>query len=91
MAKITVKQDTLLVEGEMTFSTVAALLEASKPLLATLKAWHWDFSQVTICDSAGFALLLEWKRWAKHQGKSLQFSCLPSQAKAMAAATGLSF
>jgi ABC-type transporter Mla MlaB component len=91
VAQINIKQDTLFVEGEMTFSTVAALLEASKPLLAKLNAWNWNFSQVTTCDSAGCALLLEWQKWAKHQNKPLQFSQLPLQAKAIAAAAGLSF
>lgn len=90
MAKIILKQDLLVVTGELTFATVAALLEASKPLLARLSVWNWDFSQVTLCDSAGFVLFLEWKKWAKHQNKPLQFSHLPPQAKAIAAAVGLS-
>ncbi len=43
-----------------------------------------DCAGVSQADSAGLAVLLEWRRWTHLQGKHLQFANLPPQIKSLA-------
>jgi phospholipid transport system transporter-binding protein len=43
-----------------------------------------DCSAVPNADSAGLAVLIEWRRWAHQQGRHLKFSNLPAQISAIA-------
>jgi phospholipid transport system transporter-binding protein len=43
-----------------------------------------DCSQVPNADSAGLAVLIEWRRWAHQHGRHLKFSNLPGQISAIA-------
>ena len=87
--QITIQEDRILISGELTFSTVTALWEFSQKLFPQQGQWNCDFSQVTSCDSAGLALLLEWIKLAKQKGKKLRFLQLPKQLQAIAAPAGL--
>ena len=71
------QKNKLFVQGQLTFSTVMNIWNHSKPLLKSLAQIKIDLSEVVHCDSAGLALLLEWKRWAKLNHKSVEFIHLP--------------
>lgn len=43
-----------------------------------------DCSGVSPADSAGLAVLIEWRRWARHHGRHLVFARLPVQISAIA-------
>ena len=43
-----------------------------------------DCSAVPNADSAGLAVLIEWRRWAHQQGRHLKFTNLPAQISAIA-------
>ncbi|MCP3680684.1 MAG: STAS domain-containing protein [Gammaproteobacteria bacterium] len=84
-ARITNKSGILHIEGELTFVTAAHLFAQSLSLLKNSGASQFDLSAVTHMDSAGLALLCEWKR-RNHQA---QFHCLPAQIGGMVALSGL--
>ena len=54
------ENDVIRVSGELTFDTVMSLWQESRPLLS--EAVTVDLSDVTRADSAGVALLCEFKR-----------------------------
>jgi phospholipid transport system transporter-binding protein len=43
-----------------------------------------DCAAVPNADSAGLAVLIEWRRWARHHGRELKFANLPAQISAIA-------
>jgi phospholipid transport system transporter-binding protein len=43
-----------------------------------------DCAAVPNADSAGLAVLIEWRRWARQQGRDLNFVNLPAQITAIA-------
>ncbi len=87
--QITVDQDRILISGELTFATVSDLWEASKRLFPQKGQWNCDFSQVTACDSASVALLVEWLRVAQKKKIKLQLLALPRQLQSIIAAAKL--
>jgi phospholipid transport system transporter-binding protein len=68
------------VSGELSFSNVANLCDLGKQYIKSLevKDITFDFSQVKRCDSAGLALLVAWRRFAKQHNKAAKFIHLPS-------------
>jgi phospholipid transport system transporter-binding protein len=76
----------ITVSSALTFATarrvyqagVAAFIRDGSSLLIV------DCSGVSQVDSAGLAVLLEWRRWTHLQGKHLKFCTLPAQIKALA-------
>lgn len=70
--------------GELSFDTVAGLLNSSRGLFDAEKKISIDLSGVTHSDSAGLALLIEWLRTAKRHSGHLQYHALPPQLKALA-------
>lgn len=79
------------VSGALTFASVVAGIEAFKPFCTHGQAspMTLDFTQTTHMDSAGLALLLQWKRMAHAVGRSIQFHALPDQTRNLAAVFGL--
>ena len=63
--------------GDLTFSTVSALLADGEALLMELTEPVVDLSAVNNCDSAGLALLLEWLEMARVGGRSIRYRRLP--------------
>lgn len=78
-----------LLRGELSFSTVMGLSKKSDGLLWQTDAVTLNLGAVTRTDSAGLALLVEWIRRARQQGKVIQFSHIPKQMMAMAEVVGL--
>ena len=75
----------LHVEGDMTFATANMLLGQSLPWLAKQRTPQVDLSAVGRIDSAGLALLCEWKR----RYHTLQFHHLPDKIMGMITLSGL--
>ena len=71
--------DRLVVEGELDFTTVVALLGDARPLLEAGTDVRIDLQGITRSDSAGLALLIEWMRTAQRLGKAIQFLNIPPQ------------
>ncbi len=89
-AAITRENDRFKVSGELTFATVTELLEQSRGLFAQAgESLEVELEAVERADSAGLALLIEWMRLANAQGKTIHFSSLPEQMKAIAVASDL--
>ncbi len=72
--------------GDLTFSTVSDLVESGKALIhngtksATENEINIEMSSVKKLDSAGIALLLEWKRECQLENKTCHFKHLSQQA-----------
>jgi anti-anti-sigma factor len=64
--------------GELSFATVNKLLEGADSLISKEIL---DLSEVTRCDSAGIALLLELQRRAQRAGRKLQLTGASAQLK----------
>jgi phospholipid transport system transporter-binding protein len=79
------------VSGALTFASAVAGIEAFKPFCLPGQAnpMTLDFTQTTHMDSAGLALLLQWKRMAHAVGRSIQFHSLPDKRRNLAAIFGL--
>lgn len=77
------------VAGPVTFATAAALLAASRPLLANRPEVTIDFGGTTTVDSAGLALLIEWLRQARTGQQQLHFVALPDKLLAIARLSGV--
>jgi phospholipid transport system transporter-binding protein len=77
----------LRVSGELSFKTVPALISSSQVFFK--KNNDIDLADVSRADSAGVALLIEWRRQAQKQNKSVCFSNIPSQMLAIARLSGV--
>ena len=89
-ADIRSEQGRIRVSGELTFTTVTALLARSQELLAQSgDNLEVDLKEVERVDSAGLALLIEWMREARARDKDIRFFHLPEQLMAIAAASDL--
>jgi phospholipid transport system transporter-binding protein len=73
------------VVGELGFDTVRDLLAAGATRFADADArFEVDLSGVSQGDSAGLALLIEWQKLATRTGKTLRFTRVPAQLRALA-------
>jgi phospholipid transport system transporter-binding protein len=72
------------VEGEMTFDTAKQLLSQSEDYFTKPQDLEINLSRVTAADSAGLALLLEWKARAGQAGKLLVVEGLPEAMQSIA-------
>ena len=66
-------------QGELNLATVGDLLEESGRLFKHQPPDWIDLAGVSHCDSAGVALLVEWLRRARADGRHLQFTNPTSQ------------
>lgn len=76
-----------MLSGEMSFDTAERILEASEKPFADHTRIEIDLSGVTLSDSAGLALLLEWVTWANHTVREIRFSGMPERVMAIAKTT----
>lgn len=74
----------VLVSGRLTFATATKALEISKRLFANHSELEIDLGDVSACDSAGLAILIEWLSQAKADGRSIVFRNIPEQLLAIA-------
>jgi phospholipid transport system transporter-binding protein len=80
----------LSVNGELTFKTVTAVLEQSRPLLDAAQGWLvMELAGVSRVDSAGLALLIQWMRMAEARSVDILFRHVPEQLLAIARASDL--
>lgn len=76
----------IAINSALTFQTarricaagIALFLEDRSPTLVV------DCAGVPNADSAGLAVLIEWRRWAKQHGRHLTFANLPKEITAIA-------
>ncbi len=73
--------------GEMSFETAERILQASEKPFAKHTSLEIDLSGVTMSDSAGLALLLEWVTWANHTVREIRYTGMPERVMAIAKTT----
>ena len=85
------RQDgTVTISGSLTFQTVPDFFtrsgewfrETNGPLV-------FDLAGVTLADSAGVALLLEWSQMARTSGREIRFINTPAQVRTQLEVNGL--
>lgn len=77
------------IEGCLNFQTVADLWKQSRPLMAKSTHLKFDFSGVTVLNSAALALLFEWIKYARQQKKTISFCELPNKLISLAQSAGI--
>jgi phospholipid transport system transporter-binding protein len=73
--------------GEMSFETAERILQASEKPFAKHTSIEIDLSGVSMSDSAGLALLLEWVTWANHTVREIRYTGMPERVMAIAKTT----
>ncbi len=76
--------------GDMSFATASDILRISEQSFSGHQALEIDLSQVTRADSAGLALLLEWKAQARQRASEIKFVGIPDSLVAIAQTTEVS-
>ena len=77
-------------EGAMSFATAARILTASEAAFGSFRSIEVDLSRVDDADSAGLALLLEWKARAQQHAGEIRFQGIPKSLLAIAETTDVS-
>lgn len=79
MASLGQTNEVNFLQGDISLETVTQLLtEGRACILAANAECLFDLSKVDQFTSAGVALLVDWVRYAKEQGKAIRFSNLPA-------------
>jgi phospholipid transport system transporter-binding protein len=89
-AEIVENAGCLMVSGSLNFSTVVKIWNTSLDLLAKKTVLTFDLSNVTSANSAGLALLLEWRRYAQNNHQTISFTNMPAQLVSIASVAGVS-
>ena len=76
--------------GEMSFENADKILASSRRLFGNYAGLKVDLSQVKRADSAGLALLLEWKAQANQKAGAIDFFGIPDSLLAIARTTEVS-
>ena len=74
------------VGSALTFETARGVFESGIACFQgdSSDSFTVDCAGVSNADSAGLAVLIEWRRWARQQGRHLKFVNLPAQINAIA-------
>ncbi|WP_394754286.1 lipid asymmetry maintenance protein MlaB [Crenothrix sp.] len=91
MSSLTISKqgtDCFSVEGDLTFAAISARLTTLFAFLTPSKQITIDFTQVTSADSAGLALLIEWKKIARTNKSQLVLKNIPKQLLMLAGLSG---
>jgi phospholipid transport system transporter-binding protein len=75
--------------GDLSFRSVPRLLENSLDMIREVPEITVDLADVERSDSAGVALLVQWMREVRSQGKSITYLNIPSQMLAIARVSSL--
>lgn len=73
--------------GAMSFETADRILRESAGPFRQHNDIEIDFTGVTDADSAGLALLIEWKGWCGDRDANIRFDALPRSITAIARMT----
>ncbi len=73
--------------GDMSFQTTDRIMRASDGQFGQHASLEIDLSRVERADSAGLALLLEWKAQARQRNATIRFQALPKSLLAIARAS----
>ncbi|MDH3432089.1 MAG: STAS domain-containing protein [Gammaproteobacteria bacterium] len=76
--------------GDMSFATAADILRASERSFGEFRNLEVDLSKVRKADSAGLALLLEWKARAHQNATEIEYVGIPDSLLAIASTTEVS-
>ncbi len=83
-------------DGRFTVTGALTFVTASRTCAAGITAFAGagrdllvDCSGVVQSDSAGVAVLIEWRRWARAHGRALSFANLPGVIRGIAGISGL--
>jgi phospholipid transport system transporter-binding protein len=76
--------------GDMSFGTVAEILRTSERAFGQFEKLEVNLSQVRKADSAGLALLLEWKVQAGQRAIQINYVDIPESLLAIAKTTEVS-
>ena len=87
-SEIVASSDGFKITGALVYSSASSLFEKSIALMKTQfktadATFNFDCSEVTRIDSAGIALLVEWKRACDQNNKQFSITNLPDQAKSL--------
>jgi phospholipid transport system transporter-binding protein len=74
-------------QGAMSFATAQNILKQSERLFAPHSALEVDLAGVDKADSAGLALIIEWKSQAANRDAGIRFSNVPDSLLAIARTT----
>ena len=77
------------VKGPVTFATAGHLLDAGQAVFSRQADVTINLHEVTSVDSAGLALLLEWLRQARANGRAVRFLGIPEKLLAIARLSGV--
>jgi phospholipid transport system transporter-binding protein len=77
-----------VVEGNLTFSTIDKNTVKSLDFLTAAKQVTVDLSGITLIDSAGLALMIEWIKYTRSKRIHLSFKNLPEQLLNLAKLSG---
>ncbi len=77
-------------EGTMSFDTASQILTASESAFGSFNSIEVDLSEVDDADSAGLALMLEWKARAQNHAGEIRFVGVPDALLAIAQTTDVS-
>jgi phospholipid transport system transporter-binding protein len=77
-----------VVEGDLTFATISAQLAKLFTFLTSAKHITIDLAKVSSTDSAGLALLIEWKKIARSHKIQLALKNIPKQLLMLAGLSG---
>lgn len=78
------------IRGQLTFETVPQYFSHTPQILqGTGGAVTVDLAGVTLADSAGVALLVEWQQQARAARRTLQFANIPEQVRKVIRVNGL--
>lgn len=79
----------VVVDGDMTFSSIDKKISSAFDFLTRTKQVTVDLGGVGNADSAGLALLIEWIKYARSKRVQLQIRNVPNQILNLAKLSGL--
>lgn len=82
---VTVGEGRFALRGDLTFDTVAALMEQGQKRFTAHSRIIIDMTDVAGSDSAGLALLMEWVSWANHSVREIRYENVPERLVNIAA------
>ncbi len=78
------------ISGRLTFQTVPQFFSRTQEMLVAGNGpVTVDLAGVTLADSAGIALLVEWRQEARAAGRTLAFANIPEQVRKIIHVSGL--